>query len=398
MSMTPKIIVAKGRERPFLGRHPWLFSGAIARIEGEPADGSEVTVHGNDGRFLARGLYNSRSQIRVRLYTWVESEALDADFWRGRILDALRLRRDVLNLGDQDESACRLIFSESDGMSGLTVDRYGPYLAVQFTSLALALRREEIVTILAEAVRPRGMILRTEKGVGDAEGLTLRDGPLWGSAPESPILVAEHDCTFEVDIRTGQKTGFYLDQRENRRLVRGYARGRRSLDLFCYTGAFALNLSRAGSARVTAVDVSAPAMETARRNAALNGINNIELIVMDAFSYLEECVARGDLFDLIVLDPPRFTHGQRTVDQALKGYGRLNSLALNLLAKDGILVTCSCSGRVSRDDFIGVVAAASERTERPVQLLSMTGQAPDHPVSSACPETEYLKCFICRVP
>lgn len=392
----PRVILKSRRERPFLGRHPWLFSGAIDRLEGDVRDGDEVAVCTHDGQFIAWGLFNSKSQIRVRLYSWEFEQRLAPEFWRDRLETAIRFRRGILKL-DDPEGACRLAFSESDGLSGLVVDRYRDWLVVQLTSLAIARQQELIVKLLVELCQPRGIYLRTERGIGEAEGLMLRDGPLWGAVPDEPVEIVEHDLVFEAELRTGQKTGLYLDQRENRRAVRPLAAGRRVLDMFCYTGGFALSLARGGATEVLGIDVSNAAIEAARRNAERNGISNATFDTGDAFESLKRLATSGERFGMVVLDPPRFARSAGGVRQALRGYVRLNQMAVQVLEPDGILVTCSCSGLVSREDFVRVLAAVAEQTGRNIQILEQRGQAPDHPVSASCPETGYLKCFMCRV-
>jgi 23S rRNA (cytosine1962-C5)-methyltransferase len=394
----PVIAIRKGRERPFLGRHPWVFSGAVGEVRGGPEDGDEVVVETAGGRFVARGLWNSRSQIRVRLYTWTRDEPLDGDFWRARLRAALRLREQLPDLGPH-RSPVRLVFSEGDGISGLVVDRYGDRLVVQFTSLALARRMDLLLDLLEEELSPAGIYLRTEKGIGEEEGLALDDGVLRGEPPPEVIEVEEGGLRFAVDLRTGQKTGYYMDQRENRARVAAHARGREAADLFCYSGGFALALAGGGARRVVGVDSSAPALELARENARRNALDGDRLRFEDGdvLKWLEAREAAGDSFGLIVLDPPRFARSRRGVPSALRGYGQLNELAVRILEPSGILATFSCSGRVSRDDFQGVLQGVAERTGRPVQILETLGQPGDHPVSVSCPETAYLKGFICRV-
>lgn len=390
-----RVTLLPGREPPFLAGHPWVFSGAIASVSGSPADGAEVDVTDAGGRFVARGLFNARSQIRVRLYRW-EPEPVDATFLRDRVAAAVRLRHGALGLGEA-QGACRLVFSEGDGLSGLTVDRYGPWLAVQLTSLALATRREALLDALEAEVGPSGMVLRTEKGILDEEGLELRDGPLRGTLPEGPTEIREGGLTFAVDLRTGQKTGFYLDQRENRSRAAAYARGRSVADVCCYTGGFALALAAAGARSVVGVDASESALALAAHNAERNGLSGgVGFARADAFRWLEGEAAAGRAYDMVVLDPPRFARTRKGVRQALKAYERLNRLALACLEPDGILVTCSCSGRVTPDEFTGAVARAGAAAGRTVQILEARGQAPDHPVAAACPGTAYLKCLICR--
>ena len=348
------------------------------------------------GDFVARGLFNSRSQIRVRLYAW-EPQELNGAFFAARIAEAVRLRHEVLGLG-ADDGATRLVFSEGDGLSGLTVDRYGPYLSVQFTSLALARRQDAILDALEAVVGPTGMVLRTEKGILEEEGLELRDGPLRGTLPEEPTEIVDGGLRFRVDLRTGQKTGFYLDQRENRRRAAHYATGRTAADVCCYTGGFAVALAAAGASHVTGVDGSEPALALARDNAQANGVGDkVDFQRGDAFKWLEAQAADGRRFDMIVLDPPRFARTRKGVRQALQAYERLNALALACVETDGILVTCSCSGRVSMEEFSGAVGRAAARARRSVQILEARGQAPDHPVAATCLESAYLKCLITRV-
>lgn len=392
----PHVVLAPGREAPFLGGHPWLFSGAIGSVRGAPQDGAEVEVVTSDGVFVARGLFNGRSQIRVRLYRW-EDAPLDPAFFAQRIRDAVRLRTGPLGLGDPD-GACRLVFSEGDGLSGLTVDRYGPHLSVQFTSLALAARRDEILDALVAETGAKGIVLRTEKGILDEEGLELRDGPLRGEVPDAPFAIVDADLRFLVDLRTGQKTGFYLDQRENRGRAASYARGRSVADVCCYTGGFAVTLAAAGAASVVGVDASAPALALAAANAERNGVDGVASFQRgDAFGWLAAEAEAGRRYGMIVLDPPRFARTRKGVKQALMAYERLNRAALACLEPDGILVTCSCSGRVTAEEFAAAVGRAGAQARRTVQILEARGQAADHPVAATCLESAYLKCLVCRV-
>jgi 23S rRNA (cytosine1962-C5)-methyltransferase len=309
----------------------------------------------------------------------------------------VRLRTDLLGLGDP-AGACRIIFSEGDGLSGLTVDRYGPHLAVQFTSLALARRQEVILDALEEIVSPFGMMLRTEKGILKEEGLELRDGPLRGELPGGPFQIVEGGLRFSVDLRTGHKTGFYLDQRENRRRALAYAGGRTVADVCCYTGGFSVPLATTAT-EVVGVDTSEPALSLARENAELNGVGDrTRFVHADAFRWLEGEMEAGRRYGMIVLDPPRFARTRKGVSQALRAYERLNRLALSCLLPEGVLVTCSCSGRVAPEDFTSAVGRAAAATGRQVQIIERLGQAADHPVAATCPESAYLKCLICRVP
>jgi 23S rRNA (cytosine1962-C5)-methyltransferase len=384
------------KARPFYGRHPWVLDSAIAHIEGCAQDGEVVDLLSDGGKFVARGIVNSRSRIRVRLYTWDNTEALDGAFWKRRLVAAVRLRQD-LGLDDPD-GAARLVFSEADGLSGLVVDRYTGWLAVQVTALAMARRLEEITPMLIELTGARGIFIRTEKGVAAAEGIELRDGLHWGEAPDGPVFIVENGIRYGIDLAEGQKTGFYVDQRDNRRAAAGYFRGRRVLDMFCYSGGFSLNAAVNGHAReIMGYDSSQKAVTLARANAELNGVTNARFEAADCFKALSALVADRQRFGAVVLDPPKFARNRASVDEALRAYDRLNRLAVDLLEPGGILVTCSCSGHVSREDFLYMLLGVAEQTGRDIQVLEMRGAGADHPLAVTCLESEYLKCFICRV-
>jgi 23S rRNA (cytosine1962-C5)-methyltransferase len=392
----PRVVLQPRRARPFYGRHPWVYAGAVATVTGSPADGDVVDVISHAGHFVARGIYNSRSKIRVRLYSWSTETPLDRAFFRDRLETARRLRGDVLNL-DGPGGACRLVFSEADGLSGCTVDRYDRWLVVQFTALGLAQRRDLFAELLAELAQPEGIYLRTERGIGQLEGLELQDGLLWGSLPPNPIVIAENGVRFQVNLIEGQKTGFYLDQRENRQAVAQFAAGRRMLDAFCYTGGFGLQAARAGARAVLGIDASEPALELARGNARLNELECMEFRRADVFDQLADLASAGERFGVVVLDPPKFARARNAIEEALRGYRRLQTLGLRLLEPDGILVTCCCSGLITEpmlEDLLGQLAV-EERRE--VQILERRGQAPDHPVAATCLESKYLKCLISRV-
>jgi 23S rRNA (cytosine1962-C5)-methyltransferase len=384
------------RARPFYGRHPWVYAGAIAEVIGEPPDGAEVDLVSHTGNFVARGIFNSRSKIRVRLYSWTPEVPLDREFFGRRLDAAIRLRADLLGLMGPAQ-ACRLVFSESDGLSGCTVDRYDRWLVVQFTALGLAQRRELIAELLVERLHPEGIYLRTERGIGQLEGLELQDGVLWGQVPAEPVTIEEAGLRFRVHLGEGQKTGFYLDQRENRRAVARLAKGRRVLDAFCYTGGFGLLAAHAGAREVLGVDVSEAALALAQENARLNGLINLSWVREDVFSHLTRLVEAGERFGVVVLDPPKFARARNAVEEALRGYRRLQTLALRLLEPDGILATCCCSGLIEMGMLEDLLAQLAVEEKRDLQILERRGQAADHPVSVTCPETSYLKCLICRV-
>lgn len=391
-----RVILKPRKSRPFYGRHPWVLDSAVDRVEGDPADGDVVDLYNEKQKFVARGIYNHHSRIRVRLYSWNPTEALDADFWRRRIEAALALRT---QLGfDQPQGGTRLVFSEADGLSGLIVDRFADYLSIQVNALAMAVRLDELVAILAELVRPRGIMVRTERGIPKAEGLLVEDGLIWGTAPDGPVFIEENGLRFGVDLAEGHKTGFYLDQRDNRRIAASYMQRRQVLDLCCYSGGFSVTAAALGQAReVVAVDSSAKALALARANAELNGVANIRFETGDVFSVVDQKVLAGERYGGVVLDPPKFARSRGAVEDALRAYHRLNRMAVELLEPGGILVTCSCSGHITREDFLYMLVGVAQQTGRDLQILEQRGAAPDHPISATCLENEYLKCFICRV-
>lgn len=394
----PRVVLRPRRALPFFNRHPWVFAGAVSRIEGDPEPGDEVAVVTDRGEFVARGLVNPTSNIRVRLYSWDRDRPLDRAFWAERIDAAVRLRESLFPEAN-DETGYRAIFSEADGLSGLVVDRYGPWLAVQVTSLALGRRLDEIVELLSERLTPRGMRLRTEKGTRDAEGLEIEDGPLAGEEPEGPIFVDEGGTRFGIDLARGQKTGFYLDQRDNRATLCRHTRDARVLDLFCYSGGFGITaLARGGAKRVHGIDVSESALRLAEANLELNGLaGRATYTQADVFDALESLATSGERYDVVVLDPPKMTRHRKGVEKALKGYYRLNRLAVDVLAPGGVLLTCSCSGHVDRSAFLQMLSSVAREADRPIQVLESRGASPDHPTSVACLETDYLQCYVCRV-
>jgi len=390
-----RVIIRSDRLRPFIERHPWVRATAIEVVEGNPQDGSVVDVVSRQGKFIARGIYNSQSQIRVRLYTW-QDEPLDERFWRRRIEAAVALREQLGML--TPHGAARLVFSESDGLSGLIIDRYRDFLVVQVNSLGFQQRLETIAGILQSTMNPRGIIARSDGEIRSQEGITLEGIATWGEVPSGPILVQEHGLDLGVDLLAGQKTGFYLDQRDNRLAAARLVKGKRVLDMFCYTGGFSVAASRCGQAKeVWAFDSSEKAIVMARANAEQNGITNVRFEVGDAFQTLKSLREQGERFDVVIVDPPKFASGKSKLPEALRAYHYLNRLAIDVLNPGGYLVTCSCSGYVTREDFFNVLFGVSQQVKRDVQVLEQRGAAPDHPVLLTCRETHYLKCFICRV-
>lgn len=390
------VVLKRGREKAARNHHPWIFSGAIARVEGDPADGDVVDVLDAGRGFLARGYLNTRSQITVRLLTWAKDEALDLSFWRRRIEQSAARRRELLASGAT--TACRLVHAESDLLPGLVVDRYGDYLVIQALTLGIERRKDEIVGILAELLQPRGIYERGDVDVREKEGLAHHVGLLWGEDPPRPLEVLENGLRFRVDIQGGQKTGFYLDQRDNRARLAGYCPGRSVLNAFAYTGGFGACAAHAGAQRVTNLDTSAYALALARQNTELNQTapRQDEYVVGDVFIVLRQYRAEGRKFDLIILDPPKFANSQAQVIPACRGYKDINWLALQLLSPGGILFTMSCSGLVKPDLFQKVVFGASVDAGRDVQIVEHLSQATDHPILLTFPEGEYLKGLVCR--
>jgi 23S rRNA (cytosine1962-C5)-methyltransferase len=389
----PRVTLKPRRALPFFGRHPWVFAGAIAESDPNLEPGREVALVSHEGEFIARGLYNPESNIRVRLYSWQADIPLDADFWSARIDEAIELRR---RLGYDD---CRLVFSEGDGISGLTLDRYGEWLLMQLTSRALYERRDLLVDLLQTKLSPRGIWLRTEKGIREAEGLAQSDGLVTGEPPQPPLVVTEHGVRFGVDVVAGQKTGFYYDQRDNRAAVARYCEGRRVLDLYCYTGGFGITAAKAGgAAEVVGVDSSAPAVKLAGENASLNEVaDRVRFVQGDVQQTLLQLSGAGERFDVVIVDPPKFARHRKGIEQALRAYQKLNANAFAVLSDGGVLVSCSCSGLVTREQFHAALHQASLEANRSMQIIEDRGQAADHPVSIDCPQSAYLKCTICRV-
>lgn len=394
----PRVILKARRARPFFARHPWVFVTSIEAVTGAPKPGDEVDVHSHEGKFIARGIFNPHSAIRVRLYRW-DGGPVDDEFLTGLLTSSLKLRRDILKQ-TAPKSASRLVSSEGDGLSGLTVDRYDRWLVAQFTSLALFERRDLLARLLQEQTGAEGVLCRTERVTAEQEGIPYPFEHLIGSLPGEPMEIVEHGLTYWVDPRAGQKTGFFLDQRDNRLAVASYCEGRDVLDLYSYTGGFALNARKNGRARsVLGVESSAVAVEVARHHAAINGLDasKIHFEAGDALVVLERLRSEGRTFGVVICDPPKFARNPRGVEDALKAYLRLNRAALDVVEPDGILATCSCSGLVDRDLFADMLAQVADLSGRTIQFLEQRGQAPDHPVSASCLETEYLKCMICRV-
>lgn len=396
--ITGQLILKQRRDKPVRNRHPWIFSGAISGIEGNPAPGDLVSVHDNHGRYLATGYFNPASQIRARLLSWDPQQALDQSFWRSRIDRAINSRT-ALGL-EAHSSAYRLINAEADGLPGLVVDRYDRFLVLQCLTLGIDRRKQTIVDLLAEILRPEGIIERSDVAVRSKEGLQPHKELLWGTEPSPDLEICENGLKFFVDLWQGHKTGFYLDQRDNRALLRQphLVANKRLLNVFAYTGGFGVYAAAGGAAQIVNIDSSIPALELAEKNIALNGFArpSDEYIAGDAFEILRYYRDRAQQFDVIILDPPKFAHGKGDVEKASRGYKDLNWLALLLLSPGGLLATFSCSGQISADLFQKILFGAAVDAHRDVQIIQPLGQAADHPILLTFPESAYLKGLLCR--
>ncbi|MGI8784878.1 MAG: class I SAM-dependent rRNA methyltransferase [Acidobacteriota bacterium] len=384
MSNEPVVTVSKRGAGRIQSGHPWVYRDDVA-ADGIEA-GSVVGVLGPRGRFLGRAFYSDRSTIALRLLTR-QDIPVDRAFFQQRLERAMARRRRFY----PDAEAFRLVNSEADELPSLIVDRYGDYVVVQSLSQAMDRWQETVVELLEQLVKPRAIVERNDAGVRQLEGLELRSGVLRGDCPDE-VWFREGDVQQPAGLLHGQKTGAYLDQRENRLATRRYARGR-ALDCFTHTGGFALHLARCCDS-VQAVDSSAAALTTARRAAERNLISNVEWVEDSVFDLLKAHDQRGESFDTIVLDPPSFTRNRASVPGALRGYKEINLRAMKLLREDGILVTCSCSHHIAEDLFLQTLAEAALDAGRTTTILERRTQSRDHPILLTVPETLYLKCIV----
>lgn len=397
-SISGKLILKSGRDKPILNRHPWIFSGAIHHIEGNPAPGTLVHVVDGNGRYLATAYYNPHSQIQGRILTWIDEE-INPAFWQRKIEQAIA-GRTLLNL-EPVTTAYRLINAEADGLPGLVVDKYGDYLVMQCLTLGIDRRKKMLAQLLADLLNPKAIIERSDAHVRAKEGLENEIGSLWGEPPTTPVTIQENALSFNVNLLRGHKTGFYLDQRDNRALVARpeFVKGKDILNVFAYTGGFAVYAAAYGAKSIINVDSSRDALELAEQNVRLNGGERPldQYLLGDAFEVLRDYRDNGRLFDMVILDPPKFVHSKRNINKASRGYKDLNWLALRLLKPGGILATFSCSGLLSADLFQKIVFGAAVDAGRTVQILYHITQSPDHPTLLTFPESTYLKGFLCRV-
>ena len=393
MTSVATVRLRAGKERSLRRRHPWVFSGAVERVEADPANGSTVRVVAADGAFLGWGAFSSESQIRVRMWSFDESHRVDGALIADRIVGAAA-RRSHLH---HETNAMRLVFAESDLLPGVIIDRYDSVAVLELTSAGADFWRDAIADACMALDGIDTVFERSDADVREREGLPMRTGTVRGIEPPTRIEIHEGPSSYLVDVRAGHKTGFYLDQRESRRVLSRYVASQRVLNVFAYTGAFSVVAWAGGASTVTSVDSSSPALSIARENLRLNGYPDTQLITADAFAELRRRRDRGEQFDLVVLDPPKLVGSKQQVDRGARAYKDLNWLALRLLAPGGTLVTFSCSGGVTPDLFQKIVADAAINADREVQIVERLEQATDHPVLLSVPETQYLKGLVCRV-
>ena len=384
------IILLPGKEKRVWSGHPWVFRSDIARSKGDPRPGDTVRVTASNGRFLAMAVYNPASQIALRILSRKE-EAIDDAFIRRRVHDAVAYRRRFADL-----QSCRLIFAESDGLPAVIVDAFGGVLVMQCLCLGMEKYKDAICDALMEEVHPVGIYERGDVPVRELEGLPQVTGTLRGDVPDR-VLMEENGVKFWVDVKNGQKTGFFLDQKENRAAIAPFVRDARVLDCFTHTGSFALHAAQYGAREVTGVDISEFACDFARENAALNGFENVRFVAANAFDYLKEQCAAGEQYDVVILDPPAFTKSRSAVEAAARGYKEINLRGMKLVKSGGFLVTCSCSQHMLPGQFKDVVLSAARDAHVQLFQVEYRTQGRDHPILPAAPETQYLKCGIFRV-
>lgn len=392
-----RLILAKGREKSLLRRHPWVFSGSVARIEGNAASGETLDICDHQGKWLAHAAYSPQSQIRARVWSFNRDERIDQAFFERRLQQAQRWR-DWLAERD-DLTGYRLIAGESDGMPGITIDRFQNTLVLQLLSAGAEYQRATLLAALHTCYPQCAIYDRSDVAVRKKEGLPLTQGPISGELPPDLLPIREHGMQILVDIKGGHKTGFYLDQRDSRLAARRFARDAHVLNCFSYTGAFAISALMGGCAQVTSVDTSQAALDIARQNVELNGLDlaRAEFLRDDVFQLLRRYRDEGKTFDLIVMDPPKFVENKSQLAGACRGYKDINMLALQLLRPGGVLLTFSCSGLMPTDLFQKILADAAVDAGRDIQFIEQYRQAADHPVIASYPEGLYLKGFACRV-
>lgn len=387
-----KVVIGKGKHKRIESGHPWVYQNEVMDIQGDYSPGDIVDVVNFKGKFLGKGYINPKSQILVRIMTREKTEEINEDFFRRRIKDAWEYRKKVI-----DTNSCRVIFGEADFLPALIVDKFGDYLVVQTLALGIELYKDTIVKILNEIINPKGIYERNDVPVRELEGLKMQKGFL--SQPFDPMVkIIENGVNFYVDIENGQKTGYFLDQKENRAAIKDIVNGARVLDCFCHTGSFSLHAGFYGAREVLGIDISEHAVEFARKNAELNNLQDVcKFQTANAFDKLRELQDTGEKYDVVILDPPAFTKSRAAVEGAVRGYKDINLRAMKIVNRGGFLVTASCSHHMPPDLFTEVIFDAAKDAKRTIRQVEYRNQAKDHPILWSSGETHYLKFIILQV-
>ena len=392
MDTITKVFLRKGAHHRVESGHPWVFQNEVDYFDGEFQPGDIVDVFNFRHKFIGRGYINPQSQIIVRILTRIQ-EVIDRDFFKKRIQTAWEYRQRFM----AEPEYCRLIYGEADLLPALIVDKFGEYIVIQTLALGIDVHKDTIISILDEMFHPEGIYERNDVPVRRLEGLEERTGYLKGNFPTT-IQVMENGNIFYADIAHGQKTGFFYDQRENRAFLKPFVKEAEVLDCFCHTGSFAVHAAKYGAKRITSIDISAEAIELAKKNAALNEVDDrCNFVVANAFDYLRKASDGGEQYDVVILDPPAFTKSRETLEGAARGYKEINLRGLKLVRPGGFLVTCSCSYHMDRDLFNAIVVDAARDVKRTIRQVEYRTQAKDHPILPASPETEYLKFLVIQV-
>lgn len=395
--MSCAVYLQPGREKSLKRKHPWIFSKAIKKVKGKPALGDTVKIYSNEGKFLATAAYSPDSQIRARIWSFDESESIDKDFFLRRLTRAFDARSQVIEEGGL--TGFRLSAAESDGLPGITIDKFDNYIVCQLLSAGAERYKGDIVQALRELFPDCHIYERSDVDVRKKEGLEKTTGVLWGDAPTEPVVITENGLKLEVDILNGHKTGFYLDQRDSRAALERFSNDKEVLNCFCYTGTFGLYALRGGCKNVINVDVSQPALDTAKRNVEHNDLDlsRAEFVKQDVFKLLRQYREEGRQFDTIVMDPPKFAESKAQLTGACRGYKDINMIAMQILKPGGTLLTFSCSGLMEQNLFQKVVADAALDAGKELLIMERLNQAADHPIAGNYPEGFYLKGLICKV-
>lgn len=392
-----EVRLKKGKEKAVKQLHPWIFSGAVEFVKGKPDNGDIVTVTDHSGGFLATGFFNSNSRVAVRVLEWEQDIPVDEEWWRKKVRKSVLSRESILK--SDMTSACRLIFSEADFLPGLIADKYADYISVQVLTSGIEKVKGIILDELKTLLNPTGIFDRSDASARAHEGMDASFGILYGQEPPQYVEVRENGIKYLINIAEGQKSGFFCDQRDNRRIVAEHAPGKRVLDCFSYSGGFSLNALKHGAAEVISVDSSPLAIETLNRNINLNGFGALKhnAVQSDVNKQLRAFRDQNELFDIVVLDPPKYAPSRSALDKASRAYKDLNRIGMSLLKSGGLLATFSCSGAVDINHFKQILAWAALDAGKDVQFISQFCQPEDHPVRASFPEGEYLKGLLCRI-